>query len=116
MDTDRSKLILLEALKHEQTQCLRFIAEAKRNLQIKEGMMIHWAMREAITVYRELRDGEIEYPAALTRYCEIAKITTDYDTAAYLALFYVPYQPTTAAQIALRNELLEIVNPRKDAA
>lgn len=113
---DRSKSILLEGLKHEQSQCLLFVADARRNPQIREGIELEWALQKAVSVYRDLRDNRISHREAFEQYCEIARITTAYDTAAYMALEFTPYVPTTAAQIALRDELLAIVNPRKDAA
>lgn len=109
-----SKSILLEGLKHEQAQCLRFIAEANRNPQIREGAELHWAMKSAIEVYRAVRSDQLDYRTAVERYCEITRITTAYGTAAYMALEFVSFVPTTAAQIALRNDLLGIT--RKDAA
>lgn len=114
MSDDLSKTILLDGLKHEQAQCLRFIADARRNMEIKEGLMLQWALSETVTVYRELRNGTLDYHAALERYCEVAHVTTAYDTAVYMALEFVPYEPTTAQQIKLCDDLLGIV--RKDAA
>lgn len=114
MSDDLSKAILLDGLKHEQSLCLRFIADARRNMEIKEGLMLQWALAETVTIYRELRSGEIEYHAALERYCEVTHITTAYDTAVYMALEFVPYEPTTAQQIKLRDDLLGVA--RKDAA
>lgn len=106
---DLSKAILLEGLKHEQTQCLRFIAEAKRNPQIKEGWLLEWAMKEAITVYRELRSGTIDYRTAVERYSEIAHVTAAYDTAAYMEFMFAPYTPDTADAINQHNRLLAMI-------
>lgn len=111
--TNHSKAFLLDGLRHEQSQCVRFIAEAKRNPQIKEGGDLEWALKSAVETFRALRDDQIAYADAVTRYCEIARVTSAYDTAAYMALVFTPYTPNTVAAIALRDELLR---DRKDAA
>jgi len=73
--------LFLYALKHEQNECIRLLPISKRNLEIKEGWGIQFALGKAVDAYRDLRDGKIDWKIAFERYNEVTAVTVAFGTA-----------------------------------
>lgn len=78
---DDSTQFMLDSLRELQTTLLLLMERAARHPGVQEAWTLEWALTEAVTAYRKLRDGEIGWLEAAQVYQTVSNVQLECDAA-----------------------------------